>query len=107
MCIYGHMSINGCIKLRVIVGQLWHSWRTSPMEEVGGSVFFTYRTDLLAHDDVLLISRFRLPSAIILELCMELASVLQKETRRNCALRVPVPSSHYAVALRPKLYRGS
>ncbi|MEQ2171581.1 hypothetical protein GOODEAATRI_012258 [Goodea atripinnis] len=58
------------------------------MEDVRGSVLFRNCTDLLAHDESWLISRFRLPWAIVLEFCTELASVLQNETRRNCASAV-------------------
>ncbi|KAK5616455.1 U2 small nuclear ribonucleoprotein B'' [Crenichthys baileyi] len=39
--------------------------------------------DLLGHDDAWLISWFRLSRTILLELCMELASVVQRGTRRN------------------------
>ncbi|KAK5621208.1 hypothetical protein CRENBAI_012144 [Crenichthys baileyi] len=68
--------------------------------------------DLLVPDDAWLISWFRLSRTVILELCMELASVLQRETRRNrgsleceppqrdqsqvyCAVKIiPSPRSH-------------
>ncbi|MEQ2274435.1 hypothetical protein XENORESO_021897 [Xenotaenia resolanae] len=71
------------LKLLLVVErwQLWFSWRTSLMEEVGDP------PDLLGHDDARLISWFRLSRTIILELCMELASVLQRETEPL----VPVP----------------
>lgn len=45
--------------------------------------------DLLAHDDDWLISRFRLPRAVLLELCAELGPALERSTRRTHALPVP------------------
>ena len=39
--------------------------------------------DFLAHDDPLLISHFRLPKAILLDICAELAPTLERRTRRN------------------------
>ena len=48
------------------------------------------QTDLLAHDDDWLMSRFRLPWAILLELCAELGPALERETARNHALPVPL-----------------
>ncbi|MEQ2289682.1 hypothetical protein AMECASPLE_035750 [Ameca splendens] len=81
------------LKLLLIVErwQFWFSWRTSPMEEVGDP------PDLLEHDDAWLISWFRLSRTIILELCMELASVVQRETRRNRGSLVRVPVLEYTV----------
>ncbi|MEQ2226357.1 hypothetical protein ILYODFUR_026665 [Ilyodon furcidens] len=55
------------------------------MEEVGDP------PDLLGHDDAWLISWLKLSRTIILELCMELASVVQRGTRRNRGSLVPVP----------------
>lgn len=46
--------------------------------------------DILAHDDDWLMSRFRFPSAILLELCSELKPVLERPSRRNHALPVPL-----------------
>ncbi|XP_062373197.1 putative nuclease HARBI1 [Sardina pilchardus] len=46
--------------------------------------------DFLAHDDDWLISRFRLPRAILLELCAELGPRLERETARSHALPVPL-----------------
>uniref|UniRef100_A0A8C9ZM49 Putative nuclease HARBI1 n=1 Tax=Sander lucioperca TaxID=283035 RepID=A0A8C9ZM49_SANLU len=51
---------------------------------------FRDQTDLLAHDDDWLMSRFRLPKAILLELCTELGPALQRETVRNHGLPVPL-----------------
>ena len=51
---------------------------------------FRDQTDLLAHDDDWLMSRFRLPWAILLELCAELGPALERETARNHALPVPL-----------------
>ncbi|XP_060766174.1 putative nuclease HARBI1 [Neoarius graeffei] len=52
-------------------------------------VFRDY-TDFLAHDDDWLISRFRLPRAILLELCAELGPGLEREMARSHALPVPI-----------------
>jgi len=51
---------------------------------------FRDQTDLLAHDDDWLMSRFRLPRALLLELCAELGPALEHETARNHALPVPL-----------------
>lgn len=51
---------------------------------------FRDHQDLLAHDDDWLISRFRLPRAVLLELCAELGPALQRSTRRTHALPVPI-----------------
>lgn len=51
---------------------------------------FRDREDFLAHDDDWLMSRFRFPRAILLELCSELRPVLERPSRRNHALCVPV-----------------
>ena len=50
---------------------------------------FTDRADFLAHDDDWLISRFRFPRAVLLDLCAELGPRLERGTRRN-ALPVPL-----------------
>lgn len=50
---------------------------------------FRDREDLLGHDDEWLLSRFRLPRAILVELREDLAPALQRPTRRNCAIPVP------------------
>lgn len=44
--------------------------------------------DFLAHDDDWLISRFRFPRAVLLDLCAELGPVLDRPTRRNHAIPV-------------------
>jgi len=49
---------------------------------------FRDRDDLLAHEDNWLISRFRFPRAIILQLCAELA--LECSTARSHAMPVPI-----------------
>ena len=52
-------------------------------------VFRDYH-DFLAHDDDWLISQFRVPRAILLELCTELGPGLERETARSHALPVPI-----------------
>lgn len=49
---------------------------------------FRDHQDFLAHDDDWLISRFRLPRALLLDLCAELGPVLERPTRRNHAIPV-------------------
>ncbi len=49
---------------------------------------FRDQQDLLAHDDDWLISRFRLPRAVLLELCAELGPALERSTRRTHAIPV-------------------
>ncbi|XP_061574215.1 putative nuclease HARBI1 [Cololabis saira] len=51
---------------------------------------FRDHTDLLAHDDDWLFSRFRFPRAILLELCAELGPSLERGTRKSHALPVPL-----------------
>ncbi|KAL2086050.1 hypothetical protein ACEWY4_017109 [Coilia grayii] len=51
---------------------------------------FHDHNDFLAHDDDWLISRFRFPRAILLELCAELSPGLERETARRHALPVPI-----------------
>nr|XP_055036504.1 putative nuclease HARBI1 isoform X2 [Misgurnus anguillicaudatus]XP_055042372.1 putative nuclease HARBI1 isoform X2 [Misgurnus anguillicaudatus]XP_055063138.1 putative nuclease HARBI1 isoform X2 [Misgurnus anguillicaudatus]XP_055075733.1 putative nuclease HARBI1 isoform X2 [Misgurnus anguillicaudatus] len=51
---------------------------------------FRDHNDFLAHDDDWLISRFRFPRAILLELCAELGPNLERETARSHALPVPL-----------------
>ena len=46
--------------------------------------------DFLAHDDDWLISRFRFPRAILLEICTELGPGLERQTARSHALPVPI-----------------
>ena len=43
---------------------------------------FSDHTDLLAHDDEWLISRFEFPRAVLLDLCAELGPALERPTRR-------------------------
>ncbi|KAL1246744.1 hypothetical protein QQF64_034323 [Cirrhinus molitorella] len=50
---------------------------------------FRDHEDFLAHDDESLISRFRSPRAMLLDLCAELGPTLQRTTRRNRAIPVP------------------
>lgn len=51
---------------------------------------FRDRQDLLANDDEWLMSRFRLPRAVLLELCAVLGPELERSTRRNRAVPVPI-----------------
>uniref|UniRef100_A0A3B4VC25 Putative nuclease HARBI1 n=1 Tax=Seriola dumerili TaxID=41447 RepID=A0A3B4VC25_SERDU len=51
---------------------------------------FRDRRDLLMESDAWLISRFRLPRHVIIELCNNLDARLKRETRRSNALPVPV-----------------
>lgn len=51
---------------------------------------FSDHTDLLAKDDDWLMSRFRLPRAIILEICAEPGPALKRETARNHTFPVPI-----------------
>lgn len=53
-------------------------------------LIFRDYNDFLAHDDDWLISRFRFPRAILLELCAELGPNLERETMRSHALPVPL-----------------
>ncbi len=46
--------------------------------------------DFLAHDDDWLISHFRLPRAVLLDLCAELGPVLDRPTRLNHAISVQI-----------------
>ncbi len=50
---------------------------------------FRDHEDFLAHDDDWLISRFRFPRAMLLDLCAELGPTLQRPTRRKRAIPVP------------------
>lgn len=47
---------------------------------------FRDREDFLAHDDDWLISRFRLPRALLLDLIAELSPILERPTHRNRAI---------------------
>ncbi len=49
---------------------------------------FRDHQDFLAHDNDWLISRFRLPRALLLDLCAELGPVLERPTHRNHAIPV-------------------
>lgn len=51
---------------------------------------FRDQLDLLANDDEWLMSRFRLPRAVLLDLCAVLGPALQRSTRRNRAVPVPL-----------------
>ena len=51
---------------------------------------FRDQQDLLAYDDQWLVSRFRLPHAVILDLCQALGPALQRSSRRNQAVPVPL-----------------
>ena len=49
---------------------------------------FRDHNDLLAHDDDWLMSRFRFPRAMLLDLCAELGPALERATHRNHAIPV-------------------
>lgn len=51
---------------------------------------FRDHDDFLAHDDEWLISRFRFPRAVLLDLCAELGPVLERATRWNHAIPVQI-----------------
>ncbi|KAK0136438.1 putative nuclease HARBI1 [Merluccius polli] len=51
---------------------------------------FRHYYDFLAHDDDWLISRFRFPRAVLLEICTELGPGLERQTARSHALPVPI-----------------
>ncbi|XP_034550678.1 putative nuclease HARBI1 [Notolabrus celidotus] len=51
---------------------------------------FRDHSDFLAQDDDWLISRFRFRRAVLLDLCTELGPGLERETRRNHAIPVPI-----------------
>ncbi|KAK0140061.1 putative nuclease HARBI1 [Merluccius polli] len=51
---------------------------------------FRDHQDYLAHEDEWLTSRFRLPRAILLQICAELAPALRRPTRRNRSIPVQV-----------------
>ncbi|XP_026090023.1 putative nuclease HARBI1 [Carassius auratus] len=51
---------------------------------------FRDHNDFLAQDDDWLISRFRFPRAVLLELCAELGPNLERETMRSHAIPVPL-----------------
>ena len=50
---------------------------------------FREREDLLANDDDWLMSRFRFPRPVLLELCAELRPALERHTARSQGLSVP------------------
>ena len=50
---------------------------------------FRERDDLLVNDDNWLISRFRFPRPVLLELCAELRLALERNTARSQGLSVP------------------
>ncbi len=51
---------------------------------------FRDQQDLLANDDEWLMSRFRLPRAVLLDICHALGPALQRGSRRNHAVPVPL-----------------
>lgn len=51
---------------------------------------FRDQQDPLANDDEWLMSRFRLPRAVLLDLCAVLSPALQRNSRRNHAVPVPL-----------------
>lgn len=55
---------------------------------------FRDREDFLAHDDDWLISQFCLPRTVLPDLCDTLALALQRGSRRNHALPVPLQVPH-------------
>lgn len=50
---------------------------------------YRHRHDLLANDDEWLLSRFRFPRAVLLDICAELQPFLERHTQRSHALPVP------------------
>ncbi|KAL6472422.1 hypothetical protein MHYP_G00186100 [Metynnis hypsauchen] len=76
----------------------WSSWEMAALalleDLANGRIrrerVFRYHYDFLAHDDDWLISRFRFPRAVLLELCAELGPVLERDTARSRASPVPL-----------------
>ncbi|KAL6474794.1 hypothetical protein MHYP_G00158340 [Metynnis hypsauchen] len=76
----------------------WSSWEMAALalleDLANGRIrrerVFRDHYDFLAHDDDWLISRFRFPRAVLLELCAELGPVLEREAARSRALPVPL-----------------
>ena len=60
------------------------------VERIRRERVFRDREDFLAHDDDWLISRFRFPRAVFLDLCAELGPALDRPTRRNRAIPVQI-----------------
>ncbi|KAL6481118.1 hypothetical protein MHYP_G00091980 [Metynnis hypsauchen] len=76
----------------------WSSWEMAALallEDIANGRIrrervFRDHYDFLAHDDDWLISRFRFPRAVLLELCAELGPVLEREAARSRASPVPL-----------------
>ncbi|KAL6460876.1 hypothetical protein MHYP_G00308420 [Metynnis hypsauchen] len=76
----------------------WRSWEMAALalleDLANGRIrrerLFRDHYDFLAHDDDWLISRFRVPRAVLLELCAELGPVLKRDTARSRASPVPL-----------------
>ncbi|KAL6459042.1 hypothetical protein MHYP_G00325140 [Metynnis hypsauchen] len=76
----------------------WSSWEMAALallEDIASGRIRRERVsrdhyDFLAHDDDWLISRFRFPRAVLLELCAELGPVLEREAARSRASPVPL-----------------
>ncbi|KAL6491526.1 hypothetical protein MHYP_G00018710 [Metynnis hypsauchen] len=76
----------------------WSSWEMAALalleDLANGRIrrerVFRDHYDFLAHDDDWLISRFRFPRAVLLELCAELGPVLEREAARSRASPVPL-----------------
>ncbi|KAL6478454.1 hypothetical protein MHYP_G00142890 [Metynnis hypsauchen] len=76
----------------------WSSWEMAALallEDIANGRIrrervFRDHYDFLAHDDDWLISRFRFPRAVLLELCAELGPVLERDTARSRASPVPL-----------------
>ncbi len=84
--------IKGCVNLTVCSFLTMVS--LALLEDTGnGTVWrrhvFMDHTDLLVQDDDWLMSPFRMPKAIILELWAELGPALERKTARNHALSTP------------------
>lgn len=65
------------------------------LEDIANRAFrrervFRDRADILAHDDEWLVSRYRLPRAILVQLCDELGPALERPTRCNHAIPVEI-----------------
>ncbi|KAL6488228.1 hypothetical protein MHYP_G00019690 [Metynnis hypsauchen] len=69
----------------------WRSWEMAALallEDIANGRsrrerVFRDHYDFLAHDDDWLISRFRFPRAVLLELCAEFGPVLERDTARS------------------------
>lgn len=87
--------MSGYKSMRQIVATILTTMALALLEDIANGAIrrervFRDREDFLAHDDDWLISRFRLPRAVLLQLCLELRPVLEHHTARSRALPVHV-----------------